>query len=116
MRVDDVVYGASGDFGPVFMAAVNVKNGEFLWRKRGFSKATCIYADKKLIILDEDGNLALTSPRDDKLKVRSKANVCQRNAWTVPTLIGTTLYLRDRHQIMALDLSEAANKAVADRG
>ena len=116
VRVGDVVYGASGDFGPVFMAAVNVKTGEILWRKRGFSKATCVYADKKLIILDEDGNLALTSPRAKKLKVRSKFELCKRNSWTVPTLVGTKLYVRDRHQIMALDLSEAANASSADRG
>ncbi len=116
VRVGDVVYGSSGDFGPTFMAAVNVKTGELLWRKRGFSKATCVYGDKKLIILDEDGNLALTSPRSKKLKIRSKVEVCKRNSWTVPTLMGTRLYVRDRHQIMALDLSEAAGTSTADRG
>jgi len=116
LRVGDVVYGSSGDFGPVFMTAVDVKTGELLWRKRGFSKATCLYGDKKLIILDEDGNLALTSPRSKKLKVRSKVELCKRNSWTVPTLVGTTLYVRDRHQIMALDLSEAANATTADGG
>ncbi|MFH1419538.1 MAG: PQQ-binding-like beta-propeller repeat protein [Planctomycetota bacterium] len=109
VRVGDVVYGSSGDFGPVFFSAVNVKTGEFLWRKRGFSKATCVYGDKKLIILDEDGNLALTSPKSKKLIIRSKFPLCKRNAWTVPTLIGAKLYVRDRHRIMALDLSEAAN-------
>ncbi len=109
VRVGDVVYGSSGDFGPVFMAAVNVKTGEFLWKKRGFSKANCVYGDKKLIILDEDGNLALTSPKSKKLKIRSKFELLKRNAWTVPTLVGTKLYVRDRHRIMALDLSEAAN-------
>ena len=109
VRVGDVVYGSSGDFGPTLLTAVNVKTGEVLWRKRGFSKATCVYGDKKLIILDEDGNLALTSPRSKKLKIRSKFALCKRNSWTVPTLIGTRLYVRDRHQIMALDLGEAAN-------
>jgi hypothetical protein len=28
------------------------------------------------------------------------------NAWTPPTLVGTTLYVRDRRNIMALDLAE----------
>jgi outer membrane protein assembly factor BamB len=116
VRVGDVVYGSSGDFGPTFIAAVNVKTGELLWKKRGFSKATCVYGDKRLIILDEDGNLALTSPRSKKLKIRSKFELCRRNSWTVPTLVGTTLYVRDRHQIMALDLSEAANAPTADQG
>jgi hypothetical protein len=42
--------------------------------------------------------------------------LCRRNSWTVPTLVGTTLYVRDRHQIMALDLSKAANIVAADPG
>jgi outer membrane protein assembly factor BamB len=109
VRVGDVVYGASGDFGPVFVAAVDINTGEFLWQKRGFSKATCIYGDKKLIILDEDGNLALTSPGKKKLRIRAKHELLRRNSWTVPTLIGTRLYIRDRHRVMALDLSETAN-------
>ncbi len=113
VRVGDIVYGSSGDFGPTFIAAVDVNTGEFLWRKRGFSKATCVYGDKKLIILDEDGNLALTSPRRKRLKIRSKVELCKRNAWTVPTLVGKTLYVRDRHQVMALDLSEAGNVMAA---
>jgi hypothetical protein len=28
----------------------------------------------------------------------------QSNAWTVPTLVGTKLYVRDRRTMMALDL------------
>ena len=115
VRVGDVVYGSSGDFGPTFIAAVDIATGDFLWRKRGFSKATCVYGDKKLIILDEDGNLALTSPLTKRLKIRSKAALCKRNSWTVPTLVGTELYVRDRHQIMALDLSAAANASTADQ-
>ena len=54
-----------------------------------------------------------TLRQDKKLKVRSKIQLCKRNAWTVPTLIGTTMFVRDRHKIMALDLSEAANKIAA---
>ena len=32
------------------------------------------------------------------------AAILSERAWTAPTLVGTTLYVRDRHQIMALDL------------
>ena len=30
-------------------------------------------------------------------------------SWTVPTLVGTTLYARDREKIVALDLGERSN-------
>jgi outer membrane protein assembly factor BamB len=109
VRVGDVVYGSSGDFGSAFLEAVNVKTGELLWKQRGFSKATCIYADGKLIVLDEDGNLALGTLKKKRLKVHSRVELCKRNSWTAPTLLDTRLFVRDRRQIMALDLGQEAN-------
>jgi hypothetical protein len=38
------------------------------------------------------------------MKVYAKAEVLNSIAWTVPTLVGTRLYLRDRKTIMALEL------------
>jgi len=38
------------------------------------------------------------------LQIHAKAPVMKQVAWTVPTLSGTRLYLRDRGTIMALDL------------
>lgn len=104
VRVGDYVYGSSGDFGPAFFAAVNVKTGKFGWKKRGIAKATCLSLGDKLLILDEDGNLFLGKAEDKRLEIICKAQICQRNAWTVPTLISKTLYVRDRKKIMAIDL------------
>ena len=68
------------------------------------SRSTLIGAGNRLILLDEDGNLALATPGETGLTVHAKAQILQERAWTVPTLSGTTLYVRDRHRIMALDL------------
>ena len=105
IRIGDYVYGSSGDFGPAFFTAVNVKTGEIAFQDRSFPKASFVLADGKLIILDEDGNLALATASPTGLKVISKASVLRNLAWTVPTLVGTKLYLRDRRTIVALDLS-----------
>ncbi|HEV8430668.1 MAG TPA: PQQ-binding-like beta-propeller repeat protein [Pyrinomonadaceae bacterium] len=105
IRIGDFVYGSSGDFGPAFLAAVNVKTGEIAYQDRSFPKSNLLLADGKLIILDEDGNLALATATPTELKVISKATVMRNLAWTAPTLVGTKLYLRDRHTITALDLS-----------
>ena len=105
IRIGDYVYGSSGDFGPAFLAAVNVKTGEIAYQDRSFPKSNLLLAEGKLIILDEDGNLALATATPTELKVISKVSVMKNLAWTVPTLVGTKLYLRDRHTIMALDLS-----------
>jgi len=101
----DYVYGSSGDFGPAFFMGVNVKTGEIAWRERGFAKSTCVYADGKLIILDEDGQLALATATPQGLTVHSKCKLTERYSWAAPTLVGAKLYLRDRKNILALDLS-----------
>ena len=98
-------FASSGDFGPAFFAGIDAETGEFLWKKRGLSKATCVMAGKRLIILDEDGQLALARVSRKKIRIREKHQLLNRNAWTVPTLVGPTLYVRDRKSIMAIDLA-----------
>lgn len=105
IRIGDYVYGSSGDFGPAFFSAVNVKTGEIAFQDRSFPKTSFLYADGKLIMLDEDGNLALATVSPTGLKVISKVSLMKNLAWTVPTLVGTRLYVRDRQTIAALDLS-----------
>ena len=58
IRVGDTAYMSSGDFGPAFLTAVNVKTGAIAWQDRAFARAQLLYADGKLIVLDEDGTLA----------------------------------------------------------
>lgn len=104
IRIGDFVYGSSGDFGPAFLAAVNVRTGEIAWQERGFAHASAIHAGGKLVILDEDGILALATVSPQGLEVHAKAQVLANRAWTAPTLVGTMLYARDRVSILALDL------------
>jgi outer membrane protein assembly factor BamB len=105
VRVGDTVYASSGDFGPAFVVAANVKTGDVLWQDRSFSKANFLYADGKLIILDEDGKLALATVSPAGLKVLSQVELLKKISWTAPTLVGTRLYVRDRKTLIALDLS-----------
>lgn len=100
----DYLYGSSGDFGPAFLAAMNIRTGEMAWRDRRFSKANVLLAGDKLIILDEDGKLALAPAAPEELKVLAEFQLRDRNAWTVPTLVGDRLFVRDRKYIRALDL------------
>jgi outer membrane protein assembly factor BamB len=104
MRLGDLVHGASGDFGPAIFTAVDVRTGQAAWQERGLARASSVYADGKLILLDEDGVLALARPDAQGLHIQSKAQVLSNRSWTTPTLVGTKLYLRDRVNIKALDL------------
>ncbi|MEK6798563.1 MAG: PQQ-binding-like beta-propeller repeat protein [Planctomycetota bacterium] len=102
--IDDHVYGSSGDFGPAFFMGLDIKTGKVDWRERGFSKATCVAAGDKIIILDEDGNLALATLTPQALTVLGKTKIAEKYAWAAPTLVGKTLYVRDRKNVMAFDL------------
>jgi len=102
IRIGRYLYGSSGDIPGVF-CAVDMQTGDILWQER-IPKASLVYADDRLIMLDEGGTLALATVSSSGLKIESKAEVAQTNAWTPPTLVGTRLYLRDRKSIMALRL------------
>jgi outer membrane protein assembly factor BamB len=104
IRVGDTIYGSSGDFGPAFLSAIDAKTGAVLWQDRSFSKANLLYAGGKFIILDEDGQLGLATATPQGLTVLSRVELLKRKAWTAPTLVGTTLYVRDQERLVALDL------------
>ncbi len=102
--VDGIVYGSSGDFGPAPFTAIDIKTGKVLWRNRTFPRASFLLADGRFIVLDEDGHLILATATAEGLTVTSRAQVLSNQSWTVPSLAGTRLYLRDRKNAMALEL------------
>ena len=105
IRLGEHAYASSGDFGPALISAFDLKSGAIAWQDRSFARAQLLYADGKIIVLDEDGVLGLATVSPQGLKVLAKASVLQHLAWTPPTLVGTTLYVRDRQTISAFDLS-----------
>jgi hypothetical protein len=104
IRMGDTIYGTAGDFGPAFLTALDVKTGKALWQHRGFGRASLLQAGDKTIILDEDGDLALATMSSARVTIHSEFKLFETTSWTVPTLVGTTLYARDREKVVALDL------------
>jgi outer membrane protein assembly factor BamB len=104
VRVGGYIYGSSGDFGPAFFSAVDIKTGQVAWQDRGLSKASFVYADGKFFLVDEDGNVALATASPGGLQVHSKVQLLSHIAWTAPSLVGNILYVRDRKNLMALDV------------
>jgi outer membrane protein assembly factor BamB len=103
IRLGETVYFSSGN-GPAPFTAVDIRTGKVLWQDRSFPKVTMVYANSKLVVLDEDGNLALAQVSPQGLRTLSKAPLLENNAWTPPTLVGTKLYVRDRHSMAAVEL------------
>ncbi len=101
---DGYVYASTGTMGPAFMAAVDIQTGKIAWRKRGLAKSNCVLADGRLIIVDEDGNIALATATPKEFKVHSKVKMLEKVSWTVPTVVGKRLYVRDQKNILALNI------------
>ena len=55
-------------------------------------------------LLQDNGLLATAGA--DGLDVHARAELLTENAWTAPTLVGTHLYVRDRRNIVAVDLGD----------
>lgn len=105
IRLGDVVYASSGDFGPSPMTAIDVRSGEILWRDRAFAKSSILLADGKFVVLDEDGELGLARVSPEGMDVIARAPILESQSWTVPTLVGSRLFVRNREEIAAFDLS-----------
>jgi outer membrane protein assembly factor BamB len=104
VHVDGVIVGSSGQAATAIVMGVDVQTGKRLWVKRCFEQASYVYGDGKVIFLDWNGNLALATATKDGIAIHSQARVAERYSMTAPTLVGKTLYVRDRKHIMALDL------------
>jgi outer membrane protein assembly factor BamB len=104
LRIDDAIIGSSGDFGPAFITALDVDTGERLWQDRSFARAQFLLADGKLIVLDEDGTLGLARASRSGLEVLARSELLQNVAWTIPSLVGSSLYARDRREIVKVEL------------
>ena len=104
--VKDTLYFTSGGKTAVSVfSAVDAKTGKIHWQERNPGKVSFVLADQKLISVGEDGALLLIRPSPEKLDVIAKAdNFLSAISWTPPVLVGTRLYIRDRKDMMAVDL------------
>ena len=106
IRIGDAIYFSSGGKGSqAILSAVDVPTGNIHWQERSIEKATFVWADQKLITLDQDGTLMIAHPSTQGFKISAKAPLLSSLSWTPPTLVGSRVYLRDRRTMMAVDLS-----------
>ena len=87
-----------------FLAALDIRTGQLTWQHRGIGRSSILYADGKAILLEEDGDLVLTRLTPQGVTELARAKLFDTMSWSAPTLIGTTLYARDREKIVALNL------------
>ena len=89
IRIGDVIYFSNGGKGSqAILSAVDMRSGKIHWQQRTIEKATFVWADQKLITLDQDGNLMIAYPSPQGFKISAKAPLLTRLSWTPPVLVG----------------------------
>ena len=93
-------------FDNTVLKCIDAETGREQWVTRGFGRGTLIYADGCLIILGQDGNLALAKATHTQYAQLAEIQLLKGRCWTLPTLSGGKLYLRNMEELVCLELSE----------
>jgi len=86
------------------LECIDVRTGEVKWKARGFQKGSLIAADGQLIVLGEQGNLALVEANPDGFVQKDSATVLTGKSWTSPALAQGKLYLRNHEELICLNM------------
>jgi len=99
-----LIHGQIFGFDRGTLKSVDAATGEVQWKARGFQRGSLIAADGKLIVLGEQGNLALVAANPEEYVEQSTAQILEGRNWTSPTLAGGRLYLRNQEEIVCVDM------------
>ncbi len=91
-------------FNNTMLTCMDFETGDVTWRQRGFNKGSVLMADGKLIILGERGMLALAEASPEEYTEISSVPVFEGKSWTVPTVAGGKIFLRNEEELACLNL------------
>jgi outer membrane protein assembly factor BamB len=86
------------------LVCMELRTGKVLWKQRGFDKGSVLLAGGTLIVLGENGRLALVEPRPSAYNELAATTISTTKCWAVPSLARRKLYVRDQEFIYCLDL------------
>jgi outer membrane protein assembly factor BamB len=111
VRYRNYLYG----FNEAKLTCLDVRTGDVKWEQKGFKKGSLLLAEGHLVILAEDGLLALAEATPDGYRETAQCHPFRgcRRAWTPPVASGGLLLLRDDKEVVCLDL-RSPSPAVAN--
>lgn len=98
--VGDYLYG----FDNAILKCIEARTGKEQWKHRGYGKGALIYADGHLLLMSDNGRLALAKATPDGFEEKAGAQVLSGRSWTMPTLANGRVFVRDMRKIVCLDL------------
>jgi outer membrane protein assembly factor BamB len=105
--IDGYLYG----FSSTILTAMKWDDGQVAWRDRSVGKGSVAYAEGRLYVLGENGNVALVEVSPAGYKEISRFSIPQGRyfTWTPPVIANGRLYLREQDQLYSYNVS-AANR------
>ncbi|MCA9742182.1 PQQ-binding-like beta-propeller repeat protein [candidate division KSB1 bacterium] len=88
------------------LKCIEAQTGEEMWKARGFQKGQLILADGHLIVLGEQGMLAVAEATPKAYIERARSKVLSGRCWTMPTLANGILFVRNQSAMLALKFSK----------
>ena len=103
---DGVLYGFSGSI----FSALDIETGALFWRDRSIRKGSLTFADNRLYVFSERGDVALVEPSRAGYEERGRFEFRRQdrsgeNTWSHPVVANGLLYLRDQDVLLAYDVS-----------
>ena len=114
---EGVLYGFSGSI----LSALDVGTGALFWRDRSIRKGSLTFADDRLYVFSERGEIALVEPSRAGYEERGRfgfpeADRSGENTWSHPVIANGLLYLRDQEVLLAYDVRARRSAAVRPAG
>ncbi len=100
--VDGYLYG----FNNTKLTCLDFRTGKTRWKTGGFNRGSLVAADGKLIIYGDQGLLALAEISPASYKELARFKFCDERTWTVPTLSGGRLFLRNEKELVCLKVGK----------
>ena len=97
---DGVIYGLDEGI----LAAIDAETGEPKWKGGRYGYGQVLLAGNNLIVLTEDGDLALVRANPDRHQEITRFPVLEGKTWNVPAISGGYLLVRNLAEMAAFDL------------
>jgi outer membrane protein assembly factor BamB len=101
--VGDHLFGFSG----AILTAMKFDDGQVAWRARDFPKGSLVFADERLYLYSERGDVALAEPSPSGYREHGRFQLQTGSlpTWSHPVVSGGKLFLRDQDVIYAYDVA-----------
>jgi len=100
---DGVIYGLDEGI----LAAIDAETGDLKWKGGRYGYGQVVLAGDNLIVLTEDGDLALVRANPDRHQEITRFPVLEGKTWNVPAISGGYLLVRNLAEMAAFDLRVA---------